>query len=149
MEFTRNMLACRFCFVVSLFVIGYTIPLTAADLDEECLNLCKQFVEHVVEVKKQRPVGEISLPKSSLCGVTPSMTRGITFKAAEFCFNQFDHKETVSLRLPSHSVLQKAPEDKNLLRLLPTLTTVISVFSSQGPHCARMKANPYIIRCVI
>ena len=31
------------------------------------------------------------------------------------------------------------------LRLLPTLTTVISVSSSQGPHCARMKANPYII----
>ena len=114
MEFTRNALPCRFYFVVSLLVIGCNIPLTAADLDRECLNLCKQFVEHVAEIRKQKPSGEFSLPKSSLCGVTPSLTRGITFKAAEFCFDQLDHKETVSLRVPSLFVIQKAPEDKNL-----------------------------------
>ena len=35
------------------------------------------------------------------------------------------------------------------LRLLPTPTTAVSVFSFQGPHCTLMIANLYIIWCVI
>ncbi len=41
MQLTREMLPSRFYLIVSLFV------LTAAEVDEKCFNLCRQFVQHV------------------------------------------------------------------------------------------------------
>ena len=57
----------------------------------------------------------------------------------------FLHAKITNVKVESNKHLPT----ETMLGLLLYLTTVIAVFSSQGPHCGPMKANPYIIRCVI